>query len=401
MAGKNQVTLTFAGDSSKLTKAFDDVGAHAKTMDTDVGNASRSIGEKSQGGFDKAGNAADGAEGKAQGFSDTLTGGKDVMEGFGEIAKGNLFDGLVLAGTGVADLAGGMATFLIPMAKTGILKAFAAAQWLINAAMSANPIGLVVLAIVLLIAIFVIAWKKSDTFRAIVTGAFKAVWDFVKKVGGWFKDTLWPWLKGVFDKINSAVSTAKDWIVRKFTEAVNWLKGLPGKIGSAVSTAWDKLKDGARAAKDWAVTKFTELVTFVKGLPKKITSAASGMFDGIKNAFKAALNWLIGKWNGLSFTIPSVTVFGKTVGGATISTPDIPYFHQGGIVPGGLGSETLAMLRAGEKVTGGSNQPAPQQMGPIYLEAHIDLGNDVTKVVQVEFREMNRQLKRDVMAGAR
>lgn len=360
MAGKNQVTLTFAGDSSKLTKAFDDVGAHAKTMDTDVGNASRNIGEKAHGGFGKAGEAADGAEGKAQGFADTLTGGQDIMTGFGDIAKGNLFDGLVTAGTGVADLAGGMAEFLIPMAKTGILKAFAAGQWLINAAMSANPIGLVVIAIVLLIAIFVIAWKKSDTFRQIVTGAFKAVWDFVKKVGAWFKDTLWPWLKGVFDKVSTAVTNVKNWIVTKFSEAVSWLKGLPGKISSAVSTAWNNFKAGAKAAKDWAVTKFNELVSFVKGLPKRISSAAGGLFDGIKNAFKAALNWVIGKWNGLGFDIPSVTVFGKTVGGGRISTPDIPYFHTGGIVPGGLGSESLAVLRAGERVTAGANSGGGQ-----------------------------------------
>lgn len=363
MAGKNQVTLTFAGDSSKLTKAFDDVGAHAKTMDTDVGNASRNIGEKAHGGFGKAGEAADGAEGKAQGFADTLTGGQDIMTGFGDIAKGNLFDGLVTAGTGVADLAGGMAEFLIPMAKTGILKAFAAGQWLINAAMSANPIGLVVIAIVLLIAIFVIAWKKSDTFRAIVTGAFKAVWDFVKKVGAWFKDTLWPWLKGVFDKVVGAVTNVKNWIVQKFSEAVSWLKGLPGKIWGAISTAWTKWNAAVTTVKDWVVRKFGEVVAFVKGLPKKIGSAASGLFDGLKNAFKSALNWIIGKWNSLRFGIPAIDTHlpgvGK-IGGGSFGVPQIPYFHSGGIVPGGLGSESLAVLRAGERVTGGTNSGGGQ-----------------------------------------
>lgn len=362
MASKNQVTLTFAGDASKLTKAFDDVGQHAKDMDSDVGSASRNIGDKAQGGFGKAGEAADGAEGKAQGFADTLTGGKDVMGGFSEIAKGNLFDGLVLAGTGVADLAGGMAEFLIPMAKTGILKAFAAGQWLINAAMSANPIGLVVIAIALLIAIFVIAWKKSDTFRAVVTGAFNAVWGFVKKVGAWFKDTLWPWLKGVFDKVSTAVTNVKNWIVQKFGEAVSWLKGLPGKIWGAISTAWTKWNSAVTTVKDWVVRKFGEVVSFVAGLPKKIGSAASGAFDGLKNAFKSALNWIIDKWNNLSFGIPAIDTHIPgigSVGGFTLNTPNIPRFHSGGIVPGGLGSESLAVLRAGERVTGGSNSGSP------------------------------------------
>ena len=399
MAGKPQVTLTFAGDSSKLENAFKNVGEAAKNMDTDVGAASRNVGSSAKEGFDRAGDAADGAEGKAQGFSDTLTGGKDVMDGFSEIAKGNLFDGLVLAGTGVADLAGGMATFLIPMAKTGIIKAFAAAQWLVNAAMSANPIGLVIIAIVALVAIFIIAWKKSETFRNIVTGAWQAIWDLVKKVGAWFKDTLWPWLKGVFDKINSAVGTVKDWIVRKFGEAVEWLKGLPGRISSAVSTAWNNFKAGAKAAKDWAVTKFTELVGWVKGLPGKIGKAASGMFDGIKNAFKNALNWVIGKWNGLGFDIPSITAFGKTIGGGRISTPDIPYFHTGGIVSGSLGSETLALLKAGERVTAGTNSPTPlPTMGDLTIVVEMD-GKQFDARIKSVIREDNRQLKRTVSAA--
>lgn len=397
MAGKNQVTLTFAGDASKLTKAFDDVGAHAKTMDTDVGAASRSIGEKAHGGFGKAGDAADGAEGKAQGFADTLTGGKDVMGGFSEIAKGNLFDGLVLAGTGVADLAGGMAEFLIPMAKTGILKAFAAGQWLVNAAMSANPIGLVVIAIVLLVAIFIVAWKKSETFRNIVKGAFQVVWDFVKKVGAWFKDTLWPWLKGVFDKVNSAVGVVKDWIIRKFGEAVAWLKGLPGKVWSAVSTVWDKFKGGVTTAKDWAVKKFGEVVNFMKGIPGKIGGFFKGLGSTISKPFTEAFQAIRDFWNstigGKGFTIPDWV---PKIGGKSFT---IPRFHTGGIVPGGMGSETLAVLKAGERVTAGANSATPQQMGPIYLEAHIDLGDGVTKVVQVEMRKRDRDLKRTVKAA--
>lgn len=399
MASKNQVTLTFAGDSSKLETAFDKVGAASKTMADKVGESSSRVGTDTRDGFDKAGEGLDNTYDKFDALESIGRGTGDTISGVGEIMQGNVLQGATDLAGGVAALASGFSDFLIPIAKAGAVKVFAAAQWLLNAAMSANPIGLVVIAIVLLVAIFVIAWKKSETFRAIVTGAFSAVWEFVKKVGAWFKDTLWPWLKGVFDKIIGAVGAVKDWIVRKFGEAVDWLKGLPGKISSAVSTAWNGFRSGVTSARDWVATKFNQVVEFVKGLPKRISSAASGMWDGIKNAFKAALNWIIGKWNGLGFDIPSITAFGKTIGGGRISTPDIPYFHTGGIVPGGLGSETLALLKAGERVTAGTNTSPPPEVGPIYLEAHIDLGNDVTKVVQVEMRRSNRSLKRDVKAA--
>jgi len=352
--GKPQVTLTFAGDSSKLESAFDKVGSSARNMETDVGNSSRKIGDHAQGGFDKAGEAADGAEGKAQGFSDTLTGTKDLMGGVGEIAKGNLFEGFVMAGQGAADLAGGMAEFLIPMGKAGLLKAFAAGQWLVNAAMSANPIGLVVLAIVALVAIFIIAWKKSETFRTIVKAALDAVLGAAKAVGKWFRETFWPWLKGVWEAVSGAAGKMREAIGKTWDGLIKWLGGIPGRIGSALSGIWNGIKSGLSAAIGWVSEQVAGLVSWASGIPGRIGSAVSGAFDGIKDAFRSAINWIIDKWNNLSFSIPGVDTHIPgvgTVGGFTIGTPNIPTFHSGGIMPGAPGTEGLALLQAGERIT--------------------------------------------------
>lgn len=58
---------------------------------------------------------------------------------------------------------------------TAITKGMAAAQALMNAIMSANPIGLVIAAIAALAAGLIYAYKHSETFRNVVNGAFKAV----------------------------------------------------------------------------------------------------------------------------------------------------------------------------------------------------------------------------------
>lgn len=352
---KNQVTLTFAGDESKLQKSFDNVGSAARNMSTDVGSASRSM-RDSAGGFDRAGEAADGAEGKAQGFSDTLTGTKDVMGGVGEIAKGNLFEGFVMAGQGAADLAGGMASFLIPMGKAGLLKAFAAAQWLVNAAMSANPIGLVIVGIAALIAIFAIAWAKSETFRRIVTGAMNAVMGAAKAVGRWFRETFWPWMRGVWTAVSDAVVRMRDAIGKTWNGLISWLTGIPGRVGGAVSGMWNGIKTGLGGAIGWVSERVAGMVKWAKGIPGRISSAVSGTFDGIKEAFRSAINWIINRWNGLSFSIPGVDTHIPgvgTIGGFTIGTPNLPTFHTGGIVPGSMGSDTIARLKAGERVTAG------------------------------------------------
>ena len=55
--------------------------------------------------------------------------------------------------------------------------AWAAVQWLLNAAMTANPVGIVIVAIAALVAGMVIAYRKSQTFRAVVLGAWSAIKD--------------------------------------------------------------------------------------------------------------------------------------------------------------------------------------------------------------------------------
>ncbi len=48
-------------------------------------------------------------------------------------------------------------------------------QWALNVAMAANPLGLVVAAVVALVAAIVIAYKNSETFRNIVQKAWEGI----------------------------------------------------------------------------------------------------------------------------------------------------------------------------------------------------------------------------------
>ncbi len=60
---------------------------------------------------------------------------------------------------------------------TAAVRAATIAQLLLNAAMRANPVVAVVSLLILLGTALVLAWKRSEKFRAIVTGAFNAVRD--------------------------------------------------------------------------------------------------------------------------------------------------------------------------------------------------------------------------------
>ena len=103
-------------------------------------------------------------------------------------------------------------------------KTWTVAQWALNVALSANPIGIVIMAIAALVAIVVLAYKKSDTFRAICD----KVWGAVKKLAGIIKDAL---------------VKAFNWVIEKIKIAWEWLKKFLGLDDTKTITVETKTKD--------------------------------------------------------------------------------------------------------------------------------------------------------------
>jgi hypothetical protein len=103
------------------------------------------------------------------------------------------------------DKAATVASTAASLAASAASKAMAAGQWLLNAALSANPIGLVVVAIGALAAGLVLAYKKSETFRNIVNGVF-----------GGIKDFVWPIIKFLGEGVVKALSAVLNFVLGPF-----------------------------------------------------------------------------------------------------------------------------------------------------------------------------------------
>jgi tape measure domain-containing protein len=115
-------------------------------------------------------------------------------------------------------------------------KAWAATQWLLNAAMTANPIGIVVVAVAAFVAAIIIAYKHSATFRRIV-----------KQVFDWVKENIPAALQAARDgvvrawrSITGAFSSAWTWVSRTFRRA--W-SGVKGVVVNVVEDARDRVRD--------------------------------------------------------------------------------------------------------------------------------------------------------------
>lgn len=160
---------------------------------------------------------------------------------------------------------------------TAATKAYAAIQWLLNAALTANPIGIVIVALAALGAGLVIAYKKSETFRKIVNAAFSVVKAVASQVASFFTTKI----PAAFARVQSAASSALGWIKGNWPAIVAVLTGPFGIAALLIAKNWDKIKAGGEA-----------VVNFIKTIPGKIIAVFTGAAASFYNAGSQLMSML-------------------------------------------------------------------------------------------------------------
>lgn len=163
-------------------------------------------------------------------------------------------------------------------------KAWAAAQWLLNAALTANPIGLVIAAVVGLVAVIVLAYKKSDTFRRIVDGAFRAVLAAAQAVWGWIKKN-WPLLLaillGPFGPAFLLVLKNLDKLKWAFHAVMQAIKGFIKPVTDAINVLWEAVQKVVDLIKKIKIPHLPDLNPFGAAAPSVTTPAVAGLAAGV------------------------------------------------------------------------------------------------------------------------
>jgi len=145
------------------------------------------------------------------------------------------------------------------LASTVATNVATAAQWLFNVAMDANPIGLVIIAVVALVAAFVYLWTHSAAFRNFWIGLWNDIWIPLKQIGAWFAgpfarffvDTwhviasgaLWLWhnvMDPTWQAIVKGIAFVQN-IVSSFAHL--WLFIWRNTIGAAIEWMWHNIWD--------------------------------------------------------------------------------------------------------------------------------------------------------------
>lgn len=105
-----------------------------------------------------------------------------------------------------------------------------AVQKVLNLVLTANPIGLIITAIGLLVTALIQAYKNCEGFRKIV-------------------DKVWEGIKPLANAIMNGLAKAFEWLVEKCKEAWEWLKNILGLGGKKVEVAVDVSRPKTAAPK--------------------------------------------------------------------------------------------------------------------------------------------------------
>ncbi len=147
--------------------------------------------------------------------------------------------------------------------------AWKAAQVLLNMILTANPIGLIITAIGLLVTAIITAYNNCESFRKIVDG----VWEAIKPLA---------------IAIMNGLAKAFEWLVEKCKEAWEWLKNILGLGGKKVEVAVNVSKPKAAPAIDLGETqkKYANAGSTPKAATPKTPKAASPVYDEAATTLK-------------------------------------------------------------------------------------------------------------------
>lgn len=248
-----------------------------------------------------------------------------IGEAIGKIDAQELADGFTDVLDAVLPLIGPLGDFigwvtsiegLVP-AIVIALGAWAVAQWALNIAMYANPIGLVILAVIALIAVI---WLIVANWDSIVAALGKA-WDWLKEqwqIGVEIIKAGWDWLLAridegvqvwttIFVKAGEIVSSIFGWIKQTIQDRIDEAMN----VISALQALPDRAREWFGGMYTAAKNKLGEMLDWVKDLPGKVASALGDLGSLLYNAGRDILQGLLdgieSMWNSVQNKFSDLT----------------------------------------------------------------------------------------------
>ncbi len=180
-------------------------------------------------------------------------------------------------------------------AKNVVMGISTAAQWALNVAMTANPIGIVIVAIGALVGAFIVLWNKSEGFR----NFWINLWEKVKAI----VTSAWEGIKAGFEKIKNGISAVKEkvstmWngVKEKTSELWGGVKNVVSEKLNNIKSAYDANGGGLKGAtfaaiegvKEYYRTGYDAINQLTGGKLGEIINAVGEKMEVVKSKFGEA-----------------------------------------------------------------------------------------------------------------
>lgn len=260
---------------------------------------------------------------------------------------------------------------LVPLIGAAVVawRAYVIVQAIVNTLMTANPIGLIVVAIGLLVAAVVIAITHWDEFKA----SMLAVWNAIRSAVTAAINAILSLVTNVWNSITSTTSSTWNSVKNTVTGAINSVRdtvsGVANSIMSTLSNAWNSARNTAVSAWNSIVGAVSSavgsLMGVVSGVPGRILGAlgnlGSLLYQAGVNVIQGLINGIMAMVGRVSSAISSVA---STIRGALpfspakwgplsgSGSPDLAGAKIGGMLAEGMHSSVGDVVSASQRMAG-------------------------------------------------
>lgn len=198
---------------------------------------------------------------------------------------------------------------------SGFISGAGSAMKALNLIFAANPIGLIIIAIGLLIVGIILLWKHSETFRNVVMTVWAAIKTAISAVVNWIMGTAVPFLVAAWAAIQAGLQAAWAFIVAAWngiktavSTAITFIKGLLAAIWAPVSAGIAIVQAAFAVFWAWVMVQVNTFVAFWNSMWAMLSGPVTAAWAVITAIFTAAwavlvaivttiVNGIITAWN--------------------------------------------------------------------------------------------------------
>lgn len=178
----------------------------------------------------------------------------------------------------------------VMLALKGVMLIATGVQWALNAAMTANPIGIIVMAVIGLIAAIAYLWNTNEGFRNAVIGIWMAVSGFLIQ--------LWNNIVSGLQQAWQSLTTIWAGIVAGFQAAVTGIQTAWGVVVGFFQGVWAGIVAVFSAVVGFYVGIFTDAWNGIQTAWGAVVGFFSGIVSGIQGAFSGISGVITGAFDG-------------------------------------------------------------------------------------------------------